>query len=582
MRTAGCTRGGIALLLACCFLAACGSDDEGARDPGAATDPGSVADLGATDPGVADPGATDPGATDPGTTDPGGDPGPEDVAVDEGPPPTGLPTALPFSYERESSGEPVSDAEVTAFTKKVMAFLKKVRYADYVLYTTHGVDASTGKKDWQFWYNERFRKEGDLVTFFHPTNENDGGHNLHIPFSRVLGDLIAGYLITADETMGIATQQLCKGMSASMTGMVYDENDQIRHLMTRNVVPGFPQEFLTHDGKKKAVDCSGWFYPNVRWNTWRFKYENNPDWGEVWVTNMRSKDDVPHIFRLVPNLRYLVEEGPEGDVREACAEALELLELFAKDIVDSGYYIRTKDEKGEPFIPGKLGDPDLDKEKDLASFVTYEDFVPNGECNAKRGSELIGYREATASDCGRGEPNAYDAIAFVGNRYNKRICRYFHLAHLGNSLVNRDPAAADLMSGLEERMQLEWDTPEEKMQYEPQDWYRNLALYHAQAYTFGYPLTNDEVRAIHDFYGRAVDEMAEWPYWDPWADSVPDVDGKSYRPPSCKGGGEEHECWWRVEDLGQVFEACWSPFTNPASAHWVDCEVVKDPARWTD
>lgn len=523
---------------------------------------------------VPDSGPVDtPDAAGPDTT--------SDIGDEEAMVPTGLPGTLPFEYVRDDAGEPVTDAEITAFTKKVMGFLAKVRYADYVLYTTHGVDASTGMKDWQFWYNEHFRKEGDLVTFYHPTNELDGGHNLHIPLSRVLGDLVAGYLLTQDQGLGLAARQLCKGMSASMTAMVVDGNDPIRHLMTRNVVPGYPQEFLTHDGKKKAVDCSGWYYPNVKWNTWRFKYENNPDWGEVWITNMRSKDDVPHIFRLVPNLRYLVEEGPEGDVREACAETLELLELFSKDIVDSGYYIRTKDEEGKPFIPGHTGDPELDGDKDLASFVTYEMFIPNGECNAKRGAELIGYHEAVASDCGRGEPNEYDAIAFIGNRYNKRICRYFHLAHLANALVNRDPDAADLMDGLEERMELEWATPEKDMQYAPQDWFRNLALYHAQAYSFGYPLTSDEVRFIHGFYERAVDELEAWPFWDPWADTVTDGEHGSYRPPSCKGGDDDKECWWRVEDLGQLFEACWTPFVNPAGARWVDCDVVRDPTRWT-
>ena len=82
--------------------------------------------------------------------------------------------------------------------------------------------------------------------------------------------------------------------------------------------------------------------------------------------------------------------------------------------------------------------------------------------------------------------------------------------------------------------------------------------------------------------GRAVDEMADWPYWDPWADTVPDGELGGYRPPSCRGDGDATECWWRVEDLGQVFEACWSPFVNPASARWVDCEVVRDPSRWTE
>jgi len=71
--------------------------------------------------------------------------------------PDALPAALPFAYSRAPAGEPVSAEEVSAFTRDVMQFLQDIRYFDYVLYTTHGVAASTGLPPWQFWYNERFK-----------------------------------------------------------------------------------------------------------------------------------------------------------------------------------------------------------------------------------------------------------------------------------------------------------------------------------------------------------------------------------------------------------------------------------------
>ena len=494
-----------------------------------------------------------------------------------------LPDSLPQVYTRDDTSTPVSDKEITAFTEKILGFLVEVRYFDYLLYTTHGVDASTGMKDWQFWYNERFRREGDLVTFYHPENLNDGGHNLHIPLSRVLGDVIAAYLLVNDDTMGLAAQQLCKGMSASMLGMQYDEDDPLPHLMSRNVV-AFNHEFLTHDGKRKAVDYSGWYSEYERWNCSRFPYEKNPKWGITWVTSMRSKDDICHIFRLIPNLRYVASRAQNPGVRDACGEALTLLEAFAKDIVDSDYRVRTKDKHGEAFMPGFTGDPEVDQfQGDLSSFIHYRDAIPGAECNNRRAAELIGYHEAIAEDCGRGEPNFYDAISFELNRYNKRICRYFHLAHIANAWVNRDDNAAMLLlDGLEERMALEFATPEDKMQYAPEDWRRNLALYLIQSQAFGYPLTWDEVRLIHTYYGKGADRMGDWPYWDPWAPELGEVDGEGYRPPSCQGDGDAKECWFRVEDMAQLFETCWSPFTNPTGARYVDCDLVRSfvyPAR---
>jgi len=495
----------------------------------------------------------------------------------------GLPTFLHVPFTRPEEGEPITAEERAAFTRKILKLLRDIKYFDYILYTTHGVDASTGMKDWQFWYNEHFKKEGDLVTFYHPVNLNDGGHNLHIPFSRALGNILSAHVLVEDATIALAAEKLCKGMSASMLGMVHDENDPLPHLMSRNIA-AFNHEFLTHDGKKKAVDYSGWFSPYERWNCSRFAYENNPYWGTVWVTNMRSKDDVPHIFRLVPMVRYAVAHSSSDAVKEACGETLQLLEAFAKDIVDSEQRIRTKDAEGVPFLPGFTGDATADKERgDLASFVHYESLIPMGECNARRSAELIGYHEPVKEECGRGEPNMYDEVAFQLNSYNLRICRFFHVAHVANALVNQDDMGAfKLLDGLDERMTQEKSRPPEKMKTDPPKYMRDLALYLVQAATFGFPLTNAEARLIMEHYERSAAEMPAWPFWDPWAESVSEGDHGGYRPPSCKGSGEELSCWFGVEDLAQLFESCWSPFANPAGASYVDCEIVKDPSKWDD
>jgi hypothetical protein len=494
-----------------------------------------------------------------------------------------LPNSLGVTFVRPDEGVPLTDDEIRTFTLRVLRFLQEKRYFDYVLYTTHGVDASTGKRDFQFWYNEHFRKDGDTVTFYHPQNLNDGGHNLHIPFSRVLGNIIAANLLVDDPVVALAAEQLCKGMSASMLGMVYDDDDPLPHLMTRNIAT-FNHSFVTHDGKKKAVDYSGWYSPYQRWNCDRFLYENNPYWGEVWVTNLRSKDDVPHIFRLIPVLRYGVSRTTSPKVKEACGESLELLESFARDIVESGYRIRTKDADGTPYMPGFTDDPELNKNQgDLASFIHYIDVLPEGECNARRTAELIGFHAPVIEDCGRGEPGLYDGIAFEINRYNKRICRYFHVGHIANALVNSDNAAAALLlDGLRERMDMEFATPSEQIQYTRARWDNDLSLYLAQGHVYGYPLTSKEARMIQEDYQRALDKMDDWPFWDPWADSVPDGEHGGYRPPSCEGQGDEQVCWWSVEDLAQVFETCWSPFLNPASKTYVDCDLVRDPSRWSE
>jgi len=366
-----------------------------------------------------------------------------------------------------------------------------------------------------------------------------------------------------------------------MLGMVYDENDKVNYLMSRNIA-AFNHEFTTHDGKQKAVDFSGWHSSYTRWNCDRFPYENNPYWGKLWITNMRSKDDVPHIFTLLPTLRYIAEKAKDSDVKEACGEALSLLENFAKAIVEADYRIQTKDKDGKIFIPGYTEDPELNKKQgDLASFIEYRDFIPNGECNARAAAELIGFHKPVNEDCERGEPNNYDKLSFKINSYNKAIVTYFHVAHIGNALVNGQwDRAALLLDGLNERILADQDTPQEEYQTSYADWWRNVATHLAYSQIYGFPLVSDDVRLIQKYFTKAVEKFESWPYWDPWAETVADGELGGYRPGNCEGSGETAECWFRVEDIGLVFRACWTPFANPSGKEWVDCSIVKDPSKW--
>jgi hypothetical protein len=93
----------------------------------------------------------------------------------------GLPKTLAIDYARDDVGTPLSQEEIDHFTRQVMGFLKKIKYFNYLLDTTYGVDASTGMRDYQSWYEESFRREGDKVIFFHPEDPTHGGHNVHTP-----------------------------------------------------------------------------------------------------------------------------------------------------------------------------------------------------------------------------------------------------------------------------------------------------------------------------------------------------------------------------------------------------------------
>ncbi len=482
-----------------------------------------------------------------------------------------LPEALPFEFTREDEGTPLSEEQIEHLSRSITGLWQKIDYWQHVRRTSHGNDASTGKRDWMVWWSDvEAIKSGDTVTFKH-NDGTGGGHNIFIRTSKVLSQAIGAYLSTGDSDAGEIVKQYCKGITAAMLGMMYDEYDQQDYLMARNIV-GENHSF-TVDGRNKAVDFSAWYYSSSLWNASRFNYANNPSWGSVWVTNMQSKDNAAHIFRAAPFIRYAAEYAPDADVKAAAAEAWQYLQGFTRDIVDSGYYIRSKDENGNPFIPGHTGDTEADQSVgDIASFVDWEDLFPNAECGAKLSAALIGYAAPLSNNCGLYDNNSYETTATAVHYYNYAIVRNWHTAALGGSLLrHRDSTAETLLEGLGMRIDRYMADDDERLAYGDK-WDRDLAHYILQAASEGLPLKSSEAALIYQYYLAAVQQFKDWPYYDLWDESVPDGQ-YDYRP-------DDSDSAFRYEDLALLQEYCWSPLRNPAGAQVIDCGIINDPLQW--
>jgi hypothetical protein len=492
-----------------------------------------------------------------------------DTAADAVPPttPGGLPLALPFMYERAADGEPLTDAEIADFTARVTGFWQQIDYFTWAAETSAGMDVSTGVPDYLIWWHDVVaEKNGDTVTF--AASAVDGGsHNNAKPTGVVLAAALAGHLMGGDEPMRYLAEQYTKSFSACMKGFVHDEDDPVDWLMARNLV-GRAHAFTLPSGKKKAVDYAEWYFPYEGWNADRFRYPDNPTWGDIWVTNKRSKDDLPYWFRVAAWLPYVIELSPDEGVRAAAAEALDLLEKNARDIVDHGYTLRTKDANGNVFVP---------EDQDLASFVWYTTIVPDAECDARLGSALLGYGEPLDNECGTGQGSRYDTIAGAGNYFNYAIFNYFHQAA---ALLALTRGQADVARQLVEGLALRADRYRDPAAKEPgraeASWNTDVAMFLTRAAVVGLPLTAAEARDVQAAHLSSLEHYQAFPNWDLWSPSVPDGrysfrDG--YHP---KGVPQAFD----IEDFSTLLEYCWSPFKNPAGARFVDCAVVADPTRW--
>lgn len=540
------------------------SDDAG-TDPG--TDPDAGAD--ASDDGAAGDAAQD--AEDGTVLDAATDvDDPFDVQVVTTP--GGLPWSLPFRFQRADDGPAISDQEVDAFTDAMTGFWRQTDYFRWAAETSAGVDAGTGMPDYLIWWHDFVAvKSGDTVTF--KASKKDGGsHNNAEPTGVVLANALVAHLRAPnDEPIRYLSEQYTKSFIACQKGFVFDEDDPVDWLFARNIAVTQAHECVMPwaQDKKKFVEYDEWFFPYTGWNADRFFYPDNPTWGPIWVTNKRSKDDLPYLYRVGAWLPYVAEMSPNEPLRQVAVEALNLLRRGARDIVESGWMIRTKDEFGQVYIP---------ESEDLASFVAYTGIIPDAECDGRLSTALLGYGDTQDQDCGTGQGSLYDQFAAQGHYFNYDIINHFHqVAALLALTHGHARIARELVRGLAIRAERYQDPDSGEPGLSDPSWDRDIALFLLRSAAVGMPLTSDEARKIQQFHLSTLASYAEYPRWNLWDPSVEDG---TY---SFRENGfhpQSGPTVMRAEDMATLIEYCGSPFRNPDGARFIDCDKVLDPMQW--
>ncbi len=530
-------------------------------------DPAEPTDAG-TDSGTAD--ATEDAAEDANSdveTEVAADSAPdseEDVVEDTPPDPNRLPEEMPFEIEREENGEHPTDEEVSEFTSAITGLWADSEYFRWVRMTSHGVDASN-EEGWfhyaLWWQDTQAYREGDTVRWEH-TGRAD---NLTLRSCKVLTNAIAGYMMTGDEDMRWIVEEYSRGLAALAMVTEFGEDDpapylQSRAPFTRN------HSFETVGGRQVDIDYDPVRRDEDAWNAAIIHNPNNPYWGDVHFVNQRSKDDLPHMFRLMPMLMRAAQDAPDESVREAAELALDYLRGFAQDVIDTGYQIRTKYGDGEPVIP--LNEDGVIK--DLASLVFWDSILPDAECPAKFSVDMAAAGQSEF-ECGDGRVDAYENIASTNHYFNYAIIRLFHVSAAHMALMTRNNEAAEgLLGGLVLRSERLFDDPNMPNRDNP-SFDADIASYLLTAAAAGMPLTGREARHIQEHYSNAAEHYGAFEFWDPWADGIEDgpFDYKPNRGTTV-----------RPTEIAFLMEYCYSPFRSETGAQVVDCDVVGDRSRW--
>jgi hypothetical protein len=487
------------------------------------------------------------------------DAAPSDGSVADAPPtvdavkPDSAVVGLPFPYTRPPVGAAVSAAELITVTDKYIELLKKTRYFDVVDERVHGWPQSDPKQ--RFWYGTWWSgcglvKSGGKVTMEHV---NTGADNNGIPTSAVMEGMCYGTKLWSSAKLEQLTRRLVRGFHSWIMAMERSASDPAGTLLARSA---YPEPITSTDGGRTMYINYAPDRPGIDSYCQYVHIAANPHWGDVWIKNNRSKDDIGHMLRAIGTLNDCASSlDAATNVDRQAMEASYV--KWAQRVEADGWAIATYDKSATVTIPPITST--------MSHFIT----LGNAECNAVLSLKLFSQKIPGTFACGNGiHPLEWIVLK---TEHNGEIIRTFHEAAVRHALLAKQTAVAQAMlpgltTRVEDGMTLAesgsmpaWLTTEELF----------ALLVHAA--NTGVPLTWREVRWLHQRIDQAytsyVTNTAPEVY-RVFDSSTPD----GAYPLSPSGSGID------FKDLALLVGTCTATFRNPAGNPVLDCARLK---AWT-
>jgi hypothetical protein len=532
----------LAILTLTC--AACGSSGTGnaqdvAGDP-AADVPADIAD-----------------AIDPGTPDT-----PEDTAdvpapdsVDDGDAPAAdVPADVPdVPWIRPEKGDPVTAEETATVTDLYLDLLAQMNYFGLLDERVHGwpeSDPAQGYWYGSWWSGVRILKADGKVTYLHSPDGADNNGMRTAPM--LVGTAFVHQLGGKAENLHLL-RRLVRGYNSWILAMERTSQPEGITMMTRASYP--PSTTWTWGGREVTIDYS-LNHPGEDNGACQYVHiPDNPYWGDYWVKNKRSKDDIGHLLLSIALVKGAVEAANDPDLNVEWAQLLDLYGKWSRQVEDDGWRIATYDKDLAPWFP----------EDDLAYYIMDVNGI-DPECDVALATRLMGRGDAGTLDCENGISIIDDVVSMKPS--NGQQLRSYHEAAIALARVKGRPdLVATLLPGLALRIDKILDgDPANGDPPRPGD--EDLGELMIMADAVGVPLTWREVRFAHD---RIRDAHAAYltegakPGYNVFDAATPDGE-YSFDP----GGGG-----FAFRYLGAVLSFCASPFRHPDAHPVLDCDRVR-------
>lgn len=467
-----------------------------------------------------------------------------------------LPDATePPVFSRAEAGEPLTDAEVTAVTELYLELLREARWFEVTDERVHGWPRSDPEgRYWYgtYWGGVKVEKENGEVTFLHP---EDGADNNGMRTGPILASVCFAQALWGNQTPLL--HKLVRGFNSWGMCMERESLPEQDVLVARSHYP--VSVTSTDDGRTIHIDYSlnrpGVNLDEAEPPTLYVHNPDNPHWGDIWIKNKRSKDDVGHMLQA---LGYLPSCTADAGVELATdvAAVEDLYGRFFRRIEDEDWRIITVTEDWEAWHPFE----------DLAFYVQ----SGGTECSLMLASRLYGRGDPGELDCGDGI-SVLDEQWALKNDYHQ-IHRSFHEAAI--LLARRhghDELADTLLAGMAWRLDKIFDAREAAAAGGPAytgSHDKDVAELVSASAAVGLPLTWREVRFLHDRVREAHEGYLSQglrPHLNVFDEATPD--GSYAYNPDAPG------FFWRY--LAHALGTCASPYTSTTSKPALDCDLVR-------
>ncbi|NOZ01061.1 MAG: hypothetical protein GXP54_04135 [Deltaproteobacteria bacterium] len=456
---------------------------------------------------------------------------------------------LPFT--RPEKGEPVSPDELKAATTMYLGLLDGTRYFAATNERVHGWPRSDPKGRYWYgtwWSGVKVVKQDGKVTFLH---REDGSDNNGMRTGPILSAACFAQVLWGDQ--GDLVRKLVRGFNSWSLAMDRESVPNDGRLLAR---AAYPESILsTDDGIQYFIDYSlnrpGKDLDEPNPPSIYVHNPDNPQWGDIWVKNKRSKDDIGHMLQAIAFLPACTVDADPGFQAD-----LDLLrqryQAWCRGVEDNDWGIVTVDGDWNEETPPE----------DLAHYID----AGNAECKSMLAIRLYGRGDPGDLDCGNGL-SLLDEEWLLKNDFHQ-INRSYHEAAAAMAFMEGFEDLGDrMLEGLAWRLDTIFDAKEDPDTYDgPHD--QDLAELVTMSAAVGLPLTWREVRFLHQRIKEAHDTYlsgGSLPAYRVFDKDVPDGE-YPYNP----GGGG---FFWRY--LGTVLGTCASPYRNPTSRPVLDCDMVR-------